>query len=191
MLGRLASRRTRPAAFTSSTPLISSVPTLRRPTVGESMWNTIRAIAAPITARSTRCCASPPMLAPTSSTIDSPRIVGHMAAIAGRSTGPARLPRFNRLPHRRHAPSGAQSLAWLVAHLDRDIRMKNARLGGELGMTLEDGADHALLAVEKKLNVGKAFKRQGRGGQNDRWAMIATYRDRSSANAAVYPLGRS
>ena len=47
----------------------------------------MRAIAAPITARSTRCLASPPIVAPTSSTIDSPRSVGHMAAMAGRSIG--------------------------------------------------------------------------------------------------------
>ena len=51
------------------------------------MSNTIRAIAAPITARSTRCCSSPPIVAPTSSTIDSPRTVGQSAAIAGRSIG--------------------------------------------------------------------------------------------------------
>ena len=45
----------------------------------------MRAVAAPITARSTRCSASAPIEAPTSSTIDSPRKVGHSAAIAGRS----------------------------------------------------------------------------------------------------------
>src|ERR1700722_8387686 len=114
------------------------------------------------------------------------------AGVAGRdrAIGRARLHRFNRLPHRRDAPSSAQSLAWLVAHLARDVGMKNARLGGELGMTLEDGADHAPLAVEKKLNVGKAFKRQGRGGQNDRWAMIATHRVQRYANVACHSLVR-
>ena len=57
------------------------------PTVGLSMSNRMRAIAAPMIARSIRCCASAPIVAPTSSTIDSPRRVGHIAAIAGRSIG--------------------------------------------------------------------------------------------------------
>ena len=52
------------------------------------MPNTMRAIAAPMTARSTRCCGYLPLIvAPTSSTIDLPRSVGHIAAMAGRSTG--------------------------------------------------------------------------------------------------------
>ncbi len=67
--------------------MISSTPTLRRPIVGLSMSNTMRAIAAPITARSTRWRSSPPIVAPTSRTIDSPRSVGQSAAIAGRSIG--------------------------------------------------------------------------------------------------------
>ena len=54
----------------------------------------MRAVAAPITARSTRCSASAPIEAPTSSTIDSPRKVGHSAAIAGRSM-PGRVLRLN------------------------------------------------------------------------------------------------
>ena len=66
-------------------PLISSTPILSNPTVGRSMARTIRAIAEPMTARSTRCRASAPMVAPRSRTIDLPRIVGHVAAIAGRS----------------------------------------------------------------------------------------------------------
>ncbi len=76
----------RPAALISSRPLISSTPMLSNPTVGRSIESTILAMAAPMIARSTRCWASAPMLAPTSSTMDLPRVVGHMAAIAGRST---------------------------------------------------------------------------------------------------------
>ena len=49
------------------------------------MSKTMRAIAAPMIARSIKCSASAPIVAPTSSTIDSPRSVGHIAAIAGRS----------------------------------------------------------------------------------------------------------
>src|SRR5271154_5332152 len=190
MLGRLASRSTRAAALTSSTPLISSVPTLRRPTVGLSMPNTMRAIAAPITARSTRCCASPPMVAPTSSTIDSPRKVGHIAAIAGRSIGRARLHRFDCLPHRRLPPPGAQRLARLVAHLDRDVGMKNARLGRELGVTLENRADRPLLAVEEKLEVRPALERDRRGGHDDGRPVIAAHRVQRYANIARHSLVR-
>ena len=179
------------------------------------MWKTIRAIAAPMTARSTRCCASPPMVAPTSSTIDSPRSVGHIAAIAGRSIGaivcrqnfaiaikapvlPAEtaqsaapdLHRFDRLPHRRDAPPGAQRLARLVAHLDRDVGVKNARLGGQPGMTLQDGPDRALVTIEKKLDVGTAFEREGRGGQDDRRPVIAPHRVQRYANVACHSLVR-
>ena len=42
-------------------------------------------MAEPITAISTRCSASVPMVAPTSSTMLSPRTVGHRHAMAGRS----------------------------------------------------------------------------------------------------------
>ena len=68
--------------------------------------------------------------------------------------------------------------------------MKNARLGGQLGMTLEDGPDYALLAVEKKLKVGKAFKRERRRGQDDRWPMIASHRVQRYANVACHSLVR-
>ena len=51
-------------------------------------------MAAPITARSTRWSASAPIEAPTSSTTDSPRKVGHSAAIAGRSM-PGKVLRLN------------------------------------------------------------------------------------------------
>ena len=76
----------RAAVFTSSTPLISSTPILSNPTVGFSISKTIWAMAEPMIARSTRWRASAPMVAPTSSTMLSPRIVGQIAAIAGRST---------------------------------------------------------------------------------------------------------
>ena len=86
MQGKALSLRMRPAALISSRPLISSTPTFSRPTLGRSMSKTICAIADPMIARSTRWRASAPIVAPTSSTMLSPRMVGHMAAIAGRST---------------------------------------------------------------------------------------------------------
>ena len=75
----------RPASRTSSRPLTSSTPMLSRPIFGRSRSNNTCAIAPPITARLTRWCASAPIEAPRSSTIDSPRSVGHSAAMAGRS----------------------------------------------------------------------------------------------------------
>ena len=42
-------------------------------------------MALPITASVMRWCASPPIVAPTSSTTELPRDVGQIAAIAGRS----------------------------------------------------------------------------------------------------------
>ncbi len=46
----------------------------------------MRAIAEPMIAMSTRCWASAPIVAPTSSTMERPRSVGQIAAMAGRST---------------------------------------------------------------------------------------------------------
>src|SRR3984957_13134572 len=114
------------------------------------------------------------------------------AGVAGgdRAIGRARFHRFDRLPHRRDAPPGAQSLAWLVAHLDRDVGVKNARLGGQRGMTLENGPDHALVAIEKKLNVGKAFESEGCGGEDDRWPVIAPHRVQCYTNVACHSLVR-
>ena len=67
---------------------------LSRPTVGRSRSNSTRAIALPMTARSTRWSASAPIVAPTSSTTESPLSVGHSAAIAGRSI-PGMVRRLN------------------------------------------------------------------------------------------------
>ena len=177
------------------------------------MPKTIRAIAAPITARSTRCCASPPMVAPTSSTINSPRSVGHIAAIAGpldrrhrmqaelghrhqgagvaggdRAIGGAGLHRFDRLPHRRDAPPGAQGLARLVAHLDRDIGVNDARLGRELRVTLENLPDRLLLAVEEELEVRPALERDRRGRDDDARPVVAAHRVQRYANVARHSL---
>ena len=69
-------------------PLISSVPTLRSPTVGRSRSNTMRAMAEPMIAMSTRWPASAPIVAPTSSTMLSPRMVGHMRRWPGARYAP-------------------------------------------------------------------------------------------------------
>ncbi len=114
----------------------------------------MRAVAAPITARSTRCSASAPIEAPTSSTIDSPRKVGHSAAIAGRSipgkrleiefrhrhqragiagrhdhVGVALLDGVDGEPHRGFPAAVAQRLARLVLHPHRDVGVDEPRRG--------------------------------------------------------------
>src|SRR5665213_60730 len=84
-MGRVTLRNICAAPRTASLPFTSSAPTLRMPTVGRSRPRTARANASPITAKSTSWSASVPILAPTSSTTLCPRLVGHSAAIAGRS----------------------------------------------------------------------------------------------------------
>ena len=76
-------------------------------------------------ARLIRWASSPPMLAPTSSTIDSPRSVGHSAAIAGRSM-PAMVFRLKRamaisapvLPAETTASASPFLTASMASHID-------------------------------------------------------------------------
>ena len=85
----------------------------------------MRAMAAPITAISTRCSASVPIVAPTSRTTLSPRTVGHRQAIAGRST-PAIVLRqiFDIamsapvLPAETAACASPSRTAWIARHID-------------------------------------------------------------------------
>src|SRR5229473_2681473 len=123
----------RPASRTSSSPLTSSTPIFRSPTVGRSRSNSTRAMALPITARSTRCLASAPIVAPTSRTIDSPRSVGHKAAIAGRNRdiGLSLLDRVDRPPHGGFPAAMAQGLAGLIVHFYRHIGVDDARDGAQ------------------------------------------------------------
>src|ERR1700677_1757761 len=57
-------------------------------------------------------------------------------------------------------------------------------------MMLEDGRDRALVAIEEKLNVRKAFKRERRRGKDDRWPVIAPHRVQRYANVACHSLVR-
>ena len=82
-------------------------------------------MAPPITASSTRWLASPPIEAPRSSTIDSPRRVGHRAAIAGRSM-PGMVLRLNLaiaisapvLPAETAASASPFLTASIASHMD-------------------------------------------------------------------------
>src|SRR3954453_15576080 len=117
-------------------PLISSMPTLRSPTVGRSMSKRMRAIAEPMIAMSTRCMASAPIVAPTSSTTLSPRSVGHRAAIAGRSIWAMVLRqifdiamRAPVLPAETAASASPSRTAWIASHME-EVR-RPARRGAE------------------------------------------------------------
>ncbi|MDF9794019.1 hypothetical protein M2440_004720 [Methylorubrum extorquens] len=82
-------------------------------------------MAEPITAISTRCSASVPMVAPTSSTTLSPRTVGHRQAMAGRSI-PAMVLRqiFDIaikapvLPAETAAWASPSRTAWIARHIE-------------------------------------------------------------------------
>ena len=137
-----------------------------------------------------RCCASAPIEAPTSSTINSPRSVGHIAASAGRSISgsmrrqnfaiaisapvlPAEtaqsaspvLDRLDRAPHRRRAPPGAQRLARLVRHLDRDLAVTDFRaLARAWDARRARGAISSSRPHSRKRDVGTALERD-RGGR--------------------------
>ena len=164
------------------------------------MSNTMRAIAAPMMARSTRCCASAPIDAPTSSTIDSPRSVGHIAASAGRSImrqhvqadlghrhqragvagrdraiGLALLDRLDRPPHRGGAPPRAQRLARLVGHLDRDLAVADCARARSFGNPASSGAIAAWSPNSRKRDVRTALKRDRGGLDHDRRAVIAAH----------------
>src|SRR6476660_4159494 len=105
--------------------------------VGRSMLNSTLAIALPITASRARCCASPPMVAPRSSTTESPRRVGHTAAIAGRSI-PGSVRRLKRaiaisapvLPADTATSASPFLTASIASHIEDVLRpRRNAWLG--------------------------------------------------------------
>ena len=108
----------------------------------------MRAMAAPMIAMSTRCPASAPIVAPTSSTMLSPRRVGHMAAMAGRSICAmvfrqtlAIAIRAPVLPAETAASASPSRTAWTARHMEDLPRpMRIAWLGfssmrdGDIGM---------------------------------------------------------
>ena len=85
----------------------------------------MRAMAAPMIAMSTRCMASAPIVAPTSSTMLSPRSVGHRAAIAGRSICAMVLRQIFAiamsapvLPAETAASASPSRTAWIASHME-------------------------------------------------------------------------
>ena len=159
-------------------------------------------MALPITARSTRCCASAPIEAPTSSTTDSPLRVGHRPAIAGRSmpamvlrsnlrhrhqragiagrdrdVGFALLDRIDGEPHRRLPAAMPQRLARLVVHAGRRRRCAtSARFGLEPRQLVEQRLDHGAVAEQQELDVGVAGRATPRRrGTTTEGAMVAAH----------------
>ena len=196
----MRSRRICPASRTSSRPFTSSTPILRRPTVGRSRPNSTRAIAEPITARSTRCGASAPILAPRSSTIElaadgrparrdrGPVDPGHglelefrerhhRAGIAG-GDRKVRLAAFDRIDGHRHRrlPSAlAQRLARLGVHRDRHVGMEDARGRLELRPRVEQRLDQGAVAEQQKLDARMPVERDLRPGNDHGRSEIAPH----------------
>ena len=166
-------------------PLTSSTPILSRPTVGRSMSNSTRAMALPMAARLTRWVSSAPIEAPTSSTTDSPRKVGHSAAIAGRSM-PSSIFRLKRdiaisapvLPAETATSASPFLTASSASHIEDFQRpWRNAWLGlssmrmatsvwmslvGGLrrGSLVEQRVHHRAVAEQQEFAIGMAHERQ-------------------------------
>ena len=164
-------------------------------------------MALPMTASAIRCCASPPMVAPTSSTTESPRMVGQIAAmrravdpgqhaqaeprhrhqragIAGgdRDVGLALLDGVDRQPHRRGLAAAAQRLARLVVHADGDVGMDDARDRLQRRMFGELRLDQRAVAEQQEFGVGMPGQRNRGAGNDDRCADIATHGVKRDSN---------
>ena len=180
---------------------------LSRPTVGRLMPNRMRAVAAPMTARSTRCSASAPIEAPRSSTIDSPRSVGQSAAIAGRSiprqhfelefrhrheragiaarnsdVGVALFHRLDREPHRGFPAAIAQRLARFGVHAYRDLGVNDPRSRFERRLRVDKRRDLRRVAEEEKFAFGMALQRQFRTGNDHGGAVVSPHRIERNAD---------
>ncbi len=130
-------RRRSAASLTTSLPLISSSPMLRRPTVGRSMCSTAETSALPIAANCTSCSGVQFTFAPRSSIVTTPFFVGSCAAIAGRSM-PGSVFSTKRampisapvLPADTH-PCATPSLTRLIAtRIDESFLRRSASAGG-------------------------------------------------------------
>ena len=176
------------------------------------MSNTMRAIAAPMIARSMRCSASAPIVAPTSSTIDSPRSVGHIAAIAGRSI--SGIVRRQTLAIAISAPvlpaETAQSAspfltASIACHIEEARRPdRSAWLGLSVILTAtsqwttrdlrcerrirgQQRRDRLFVAEQNEVDVGPALERDRRRVQHDRGPVVAAHRVERYANVLFHP----
>ena len=127
------------------------------------------------------------MVAPRSSTTESPRAVGHIAGnrrpvdpgqhaqaeprhrhqragIAGgnRDIGLAFLDGLDRKPHRRVLAAAAQRLARLVVHADGDVGMDDARGRLQRRMFGELRVDQRAVAEQQEFGVGMSGSTKSR-----------------------------
>ena len=164
-------------------------------------------MALPITASAIRCCASPPMVAPRSSITESPRAVGQIAAIAGRSM-PGSMRRQNRaiaisapvLPAETATSASPFLTASIASHIDEVLRPRRSAWLGlscmltatSVWMTRETafsagclascGVDQRAIAEQQKFSVGMSGQRNGGAGNDDRCADIATHGVKRDSN---------
>ena len=92
------------------------------------------------------------------------------AGVAGRdrAIGLAALDRLDRPPHRGDAPALAQRLARLVGHLHRDVAMDDgASCAASLGCLASSGAISFSSPIEQEARVRAAFQRDRRRGNDD------------------------
>ena len=111
------------------------------------------------------------------------------AGVAGRNRaiGLAFLDRVDRLPHRGGAPPRTQRLARLVRHLDRDFAVDDARLALERRIRGQQRRDRLLVAEQNEIDVGPALERDRRRVQHDRGPVVAAHRVERYANVLFHP----
>ena len=186
--------------FTTSLPLMSSSPMLRRPTVGRSMPSTAVASALPITANWTSCAGVQFTLAPRSSAVVTPLRVGNCDAIAGRSmpgsvfsTKRAMAMSAPVLPADTQA-CAVPSLTRLTAtRIDESFFLRSASAGGSSIVTtslagrivMRSGAATATWRAPRRAGsrptsdharVGRLLEKGERGRHGDRRTVVAPHR---------------
>ena len=163
-------------------------------------------MAAPISAKSASWRAVAPMLAPRSSTMQAPLMVGHCPAMAGRSmpgigrqdqlghghqgagvagrdhaVGLLPLHGFDRQPHA-GAAAAPHRLARLVLHFHHGLGMHDLGPLGELGVACEVRPDARLVAEQQEGHIGVLLEGKRCARDHDRGPGIASHgveRDRS------------
>ena len=171
----------------------------------------MRAVAAPITARSTRCSASAPIEAPTSSTIEfsaqgrpqrrdgRPLDTGQRfefelrhrhqcAGIAARhgDIGVALLDRIDSQPHRGFPAAIAERLARLILHPHRDLGVDKPRGGFERRSGIDERRDQLGIPEEEEFALGVARQRQLRPGDDHGGALVSPHRIERNADLVCH-----
>ena len=207
----MASRSMRPASLTSSWPLISSTPTLSRPTVGPvdaehgarhagaengEIDELVRVGAdggADVQHHAFAAQCRPDRR--DRRAVDG----GHgaqaefrhrhqRAGVAGGDAGIRRagLDRLDRLPHRRLPAAMAQRLARLVVHPHRDLAVEEFADLGQLGKLGQFGAHQFLAPVDDEADVGAARRDRHERRNDHGWSVIAAHGIDGNPDHAVF-----